>query len=144
MEGFNSWNVTVEALQLISGAYVFCHNQLDKVNVTLPELDQVVSVTTSTVGFFLTHSPTAVRTLYSFFTQLPLIEYNFVAILLMLLVLYTVYSLMMATFRWVRGLVYGFVRFSLFIFIAYGLIYAFQQFTDNSNKPSYTRTRNHY
>ncbi|RCI02640.1 hypothetical protein CU098_012184, partial [Rhizopus stolonifer] len=113
MEGLSSYNVTVEALHVASEVYSFCQHQLGKYNVLLPEFDQVVSIVTSTFGFILTHSPAVVRQLYSLFTKLSLLEYNFVTILFLLVLLYTGYCIVMATFRWFRGLVYGFGKFSL-------------------------------
>lgn len=145
MSGLNSWNVTVEALHLASEAYNFCQDQLSKANISLPEFDQVVSVTSSSLGYILTHSPAVFRQLYHLFTQLPLIEYNFVTILLLLISTYTVYCFVLATVRWFYRLFYGFVRFSFFILFAYALVLAFNYITNmpTDSRGQTTRTRNY-
>ncbi|KAI9249999.1 hypothetical protein BY458DRAFT_525175 [Sporodiniella umbellata] len=144
MEILGSWNVTVEAIHAAGEVYNFANQQLAKANVALPEFDYILSVLTSILGFVLTHSPAAVRQLYTLFTKLPLLEYNFVTTLFIMVLFYTFYCLVTAAMRWVRGLIFGFVRFSVIIFIIYGAIYLFQTFTSlsptNSSQSS-TRTK---
>ncbi|CAO3669567.1 unnamed protein product [Rhizopus stolonifer] len=145
MEGLSSYNVTVEALHVVSEVYSFCQHQLGKYNVLLPEFDQVVSIVTSTFGFILTFtcsSSTAVFILYKTFSfRIQLCNHTLFAGFALYWLLYSD-----GYFQWFRGLVYGFGKFSLVIFTIYGLIYVFQYFLDNtpthSNK-STTRTRNY-
>jgi hypothetical protein len=128
MEGFNStFNVTMQAYQYLTQAYTYCYIHLKEANINLPAPDQVISVTASTISYILSHSPSFVRQLYATLSQLP-IENNFMTIFLLLVILYVIYCSVMATFRWMYRLLYGFVRFSFFIALFASIIYVVQQY----------------
>lgn len=128
MEGFNdSYNVTLQAFQYLTQAYTFCYLQLKEANITLPAPEQVISVTTSTISYILLHSPSFIQQLFTTFSQLP-IESNFFTIILLLIIVYMIYCFIMATFRWVYRLVFGFVRFSFFLALVASIIYVVQQY----------------
>jgi hypothetical protein len=128
MEGFNdSYNVTLQAFQYLTQAYTFCYLQLKEANITLPAPEQVISVTTSTISYILLHSPSFIQQLLTTFSQLP-IESNFFTIILLLIIVYMIYCFIMATFRWVYRLVFGFVRFSFFLALVASIIYVVQQY----------------
>lgn len=132
MEGLNStYNVTMQAFQYLTQAYTYCYVQLKEANINLPAPDQVVSVTTSTISYILSHSPSFVRQLYSTLSQLP-IESNFMTVFLLLVILYIIYCFVMATFRWVYRLLYGFVRFSFIIALLASILYVVQQYLEGA------------
>lgn len=128
MEGLNSINVTAEALRFLSEAYLLCQVQLDKYNVTLPEIDRVAKVTSTTIRYALDQSPIA--QLLASFTDLPLHEYNFLTIFLALVSLYTIFNSILFMFRMACRFFYGFIRFSSFILIGYGLFCAYQTYVE--------------
>jgi hypothetical protein len=122
--------MTQETLSLLSEAYKVCQVQLAKFNVTLPDPDRLASVTTL-VGNVLARSPEAVQEVYSFVQGLSLTEYSFLSILLMLMALYTVYSMITGTVRWIWGVLYGFVRFSFFVLLTFGIVCCLHYFMEH-------------
>ncbi|KAG0746410.1 hypothetical protein G6F57_004209 [Rhizopus arrhizus] len=122
--------MTQETLSLLSEAYKVCQVQLAKLNVTLPDPDRLASVTTW-IGNVWACSPEAVQEVYGFVQELSLTEYSFLSILLMLMALYTVYSMITGTVRWIWGVLYGFVRFSFFVLLTFGIVCCLQYFMEH-------------
>lgn len=117
MDNFNnSFNVTMQAFQLISEAYTFCYVNLQKSNIPLPAPEQVLSATRTTVSYILSNSPSFVRQLYGIISQM-ITESNIMGIFFSLIILYTFYCLIMGMFKWIYRLIYGFVRFSLILLV---------------------------
>lgn len=131
----NSFNVTMQAMQLISEAYTFCYVNLKKSNIPLPAPEQVLTVTRTIVSYILTHSPSFVRQLYGVVSQL-VIESNFMGIFLSLVILYAFYCIIMASLRWIYRLLYGFVRFSLILFVLGGGVYLIHLYLLNNTTPT--------
>lgn len=128
MEGFNdSYNIALQALGYLTQAYTFCYLQLKEANINLPTPDQVVQVTTSNLRYIASQSPTFIQQLFTTFSQLPL-QSNYVTIILLLIIAYIAYCFILATFRWVYRLVFGFVRFSFFLALVASLVYVVQQY----------------
>ncbi|KAG2202366.1 uncharacterized protein EV154DRAFT_508457 [Mucor mucedo] len=128
MEGFNdSYNIALQALGYLTQAYTFCYLHLKELNINLPAPDQVVQVTTSFITYIVSHSPTFIQQLVDTFSQLP-IESNYFTIILLLIIAYIAYCFILATFRWVYRLVFGFVRFSFFLALVASLVYVVQQY----------------
>lgn len=132
MSTVNSFNITQETLSLLSEAYKVCQVQLAKVNVTLPEPDRLASMTTL-VGNVLARSPEAVQQVYGFVQALSLTEYSFLSLLLMLMALYTIYSVITGTVRWMWGVFYGFVRFSFFVLLTVGIVCCLHYFMEQGS-----------
>lgn len=133
MDNFNnSFNVTMQAFQLISEAYTFCYVNLQKSNIPMPAPEQVLSTLRSTVSYILSNSPSFVRQMYSMISQM-VVESNFMGIFLSLVILYIFYCLILGTFRWIYRLIYGFVRFSvIFLAIAAALYFTHMHMTNST------------
>ncbi|KAI9484149.1 MAG: hypothetical protein EXX96DRAFT_561067 [Benjaminiella poitrasii] len=124
MEGLQSgFNMTMQAFHLLSEVYSFCYTNLKDLNLPLPEPDHVVPLLRSILSTILSNSPSVVRQLYNTLSHV-IVQSNFMGIFLSLAILYGFYCLLMATFRWMYRLVYGFVRFSLIVLTISGILYA--------------------
>ncbi|KAI8643098.1 hypothetical protein BD408DRAFT_415575 [Parasitella parasitica] len=134
MDNFNnSFNVTLQAFQLISEAYTFCYVNLQKSNIPLPAPEQVMATARTAVSYILSSSPAFVRQLYGMISQM-IIESNITGIFLSLVILYIFYCMIMGIFKWIYRLVYGFVRFSMIlILIGTGLYFAHLYIFNNTS-----------
>lgn len=137
MDGFNNtFNVTMQAFQLIGEVYNFCYINLQKSNIPIPPLEQVLSTSRSILTYIMSNSPGYIQQLYKTMSQIA-IQSNMVGIFLTLLVLYIVYCLLLATMRWMYRLVYGFVKFSLIVLSIFGIAYfAHLQWLNNNITPT--------
>jgi hypothetical protein len=123
MDGFNdTFNATMYAVQLISEVYTFCYVNLQKSNIPLPAPDQVMSTVKATVSYILSYLPAAIQEAYSALSKI-VVQSNFVGVFLSLLILYIAYCVVMATLHMFYRLIYGFVRFSLMVFLLGALLY---------------------
>ncbi|KAI9359756.1 hypothetical protein BD770DRAFT_385447 [Pilaira anomala] len=145
MEGANeTLNVTVQAIQLLTQVYTFCYQHLKEANIQLPAPDQIFSVTTSTISYLLSHSPPFIQQLYSILSD-SVKESNFMTIFLLLVIAYMIYCTVLATFRWVYRLLFGFVRFSFLIAVVASLVYVVQQYMAGAALfPTSSSTENRY
>ncbi|CEP20130.1 hypothetical protein [Parasitella parasitica] len=143
MDNFNnSFNVTMQALQLISEAYTFCYVNLQKSNIPLPAPDQVMATARTTVSYILSNSPAFIRQLYGMISQM-IIESNIMGILLLLVILYVFYCVIMGIFKWIYRLVYGFVRFSVILLLIGTGLYFANMYISNSTS-TFTETTKSY
>lgn len=132
MDGFNdSYNVAVQLFGYLTQAYMLCYLQLKEANINLPAPDQVVQVVTSTIAYIISHSPSFIQQLVNAVSQLP-IKSNMLSVVLLLIIAYIAYLFIMATFRWVYRLVYGFFRFSFFLALIASIIYVVQQYVEGA------------
>ncbi|KAG2235933.1 hypothetical protein BDF21DRAFT_425529 [Thamnidium elegans] len=128
MEGINdTLNVTMQAIQYLSQAYTFCYLQLKDANIPLPAPDQVFGITTSAVSYILSHSPSFIQKMYSVLAQ-SVKESNFMTIFLLLVIVYIFYCSVVATFRWIYRLLFGFVRFTFLAALVVSIAYVVQQY----------------
>lgn len=104
-------NAGLAMLRSLEQLYTYCYKEL---NLPVPPPDQVYAIISRIVTSAWEHLPPSARQYYRTFIQLPA-QSNLLALLFALLVLYILFSLLMATVRSLVRVVYGFVRFCLMV-----------------------------
>ncbi|KAF7723643.1 hypothetical protein EC973_001785 [Apophysomyces ossiformis] len=113
-------DAVVNASRTFASAYAYLYEQYQQLDLSaMPPADQVMATGSAAIQTVFGQTQQFVRTL-------PLQQANLLSIFLMLIILYIVYSLCVATVRWLFRLVYGFVRFSLLVAVLASLIYVIQ------------------
>ncbi|ORZ11804.1 hypothetical protein BCR42DRAFT_420679 [Absidia repens] len=109
-------------------AYSYFYQQAMSFNITiLPSPDKIASAV-GTVGYTVYQNcPANLQVYFSKFASLPL-QTNVLPVFLVLVILYILFSLIMATLRGVFRLVYNFVRFTLILCLIITLITIAQQY----------------
>lgn len=126
----------MQAFQMIGDVYNFCYVNLQRSNIPIPPLDQVLATSRNILSYILSNSPGTLQQLYQTMSQVA-IQSNMVGIFLTLVVLYIVYCLVMVTLRWIYRLVYGFLKFSLIVLSLCGIAYFIHlQWLNNNITPT--------
>ncbi|KAI8888441.1 hypothetical protein K501DRAFT_282756 [Backusella circina FSU 941] len=141
MSGTEFYNVTMLALEQASIMYSMAQKQLEKININMPNAEQLPSLLTTWVAYIMSCAPTVVQQFYVLLDQVQFNDMPFVPILIALVLLYFVYCTLMASFRWVYRLITGFIRFSLIVAIlGCGFYLAQQKWMDGAAFPGSSTT----
>lgn len=118
--------------QALLQTYNFIYQQLVILNVNFLPTPDTVAKGAVTIGSALYNScPANIQVYYDNFVSLP-VQSNIIPVFLALVVLYTIFSIILAVVRGTLRIIYNFVRFSLIVFLIMVLFYTVQQFMDQS------------
>ncbi|KAI9306235.1 hypothetical protein BJ944DRAFT_263871 [Cunninghamella echinulata] len=118
--------------QALLQTYRFIYQQLNILNVNiLPTPDTIAKGAVTVAGTLYNACPPNIQMYYDNFVSLP-VQSNIIPVFLALVVLYTIFSIILAVVRGTLRIIYNFVRFSLIVFLIMVLFYTVQQFMDQS------------
>ncbi|CAO3608613.1 unnamed protein product [Cunninghamella blakesleeana] len=118
--------------QALLQSYNFIYQQLVILNVNFLPTPDTVAQGAVTVGSALYSAcPANIQVYYDSFVSLP-VQSNIIPVFLALVVLYTIFSIILAVVRGTLRIIYNFVRFCLIVFLIMVLFYTVQQFMDQS------------
>ncbi|ORX49501.1 hypothetical protein DM01DRAFT_1338176 [Hesseltinella vesiculosa] len=116
--------------QTVNQFYSLLYNQALAFNITLLPTPAAVATSLTAAGATIYQlCPDGIQLYYDKFVSLP-VQSNIIPVFLALVVLYILFSIIMATVRGIFRLVYNFVRFSIIALMIILCLYVGQQYMD--------------
>ncbi|KAI8364712.1 uncharacterized protein BYT42DRAFT_506219 [Radiomyces spectabilis] len=113
--------------QYLCQIYIYCYEQLLQWHIPLPEPETVFDTVRWLAQLAWEHSPDIIQRYYMWLIALPL-QPNVLPVFLILVILYTLFSLVMFAIRGLFRVAYGFLRFTLLVTLLVTLFLFTQQY----------------